>query len=600
MLSSVLVPRASPALDSKAVLTLPQPIISHLLASCFTAIVNSESAEPTVFQKPLSLIYQRYPIIWSAQTKEFSTRLQSSNEQALPRLLQAMNAVLGGSSLSADASTALAISSSSPDVAIRVSALKDVFKNAEDIKANGNDLFLRDTILARLSEHDHEVARVVLAEEYRSIVEACLEPREILAAVESPIKTGDVEYLNIVLPFLTGSFVSAHSQLADEIVKNILWPRLLASKADLKANGAILKALQGTSIEKTHPWLKDIGSTSAAEGVEINSKVVDILARNFAALPSEQQDEAEAFLLAQLALPSPPHLALLVTQAYANKAARSRRVAFAQAVLVALKVEQHGLSGFSAAQPDKLFTEAGLLEPTLLQNVFVHPTVAKTVRQVRAASIVSVVQAVQPVKEANWSWLSTSNQDAVVAAYRSLCVTIYRVAHTNSSTPGSAALATSLLAPLFTTLVADDVVAFLASIFSSSHLLELRLAALRDSAVFIDVLSTVNDKKTVDWQIVVPCFLSALGDAEKKIRVEGLKVLEKIRDVMVAKEGSKVGTVYGRDHFYGPASCKILGVSTMTRIWRLTRSFVFSLAQIPRRSRPPRLPHQGPLVSQRD
>lgn len=469
-----------------------------------------------------------------------------------------MNAVLGGSTLSSDASTALVISASSPDVAIRVSALKDVLKNAGEIKANGNESFLRDTILARLGEPDSDVAAVVLAEENRSTLEEVLEAQEILRAVELPVRTGDVAYLSVVLPYLTGPFISSHSHLADEVVKTVFWPRLLATKANSKLDNAVYSSLNGSNLVKTHPWLKDVGTAASAEGVERISQVVDTVARNLAALPSQQQlDEAIAFLLEQIAQPEPSHFSLLVAIRFAGKVEKSRRVEFAVTVLAALNVEKQGLDAFTSALATPLFDDAGSLDSTLLQTVFAHPAVAKTARQVQAATIVGVVQAVHPVKEASWTWLSASSSDEpALLAYRTLCSLIYRVAHTGSSTAGSAALATALLSTLFTSLVADDVLSFLASLFTSSSPIELRLSALRDSAVFIDVLSSANEKKAIDWQIVIPALVVALSDSEKKIRVEALKVLEKVRDVAVAKEGTKTGSVYGRDKFYGASSCK--------------------------------------------
>ncbi|GAA5877943.1 hypothetical protein JCM16303_002787 [Sporobolomyces ruberrimus] len=559
ILSSVLVPRPSPDHESDAILTLPEPIISHLVWSCFTAIVKSDSAAPTVFQKPLSLVYQRYPAIWSTQTKEFATKLQATNDPALPRLLQAMNAVLGGSALSVDASTALVISSASPDVAIRVSALKDVLKNAEDIKANGNESFVRETLLARLGEADAEIATVILAGENRSTLEQVLEPKEILQAVEPSIKSGDVAYLEVVIPYLAGPFVSSHSQLADQVVKTILWPRLLSNKADSKANTALLSALKGSVLGKTHGWLKNIGSASSAEGAETNSQLVETIARNLAALPSQQLDEAIAFLLVQLAQPEPSHLSLLVSLSFAGKVEKTRRVEFALSVLTALRVEEEGLDRFNGAQVDELFDASGALVASLRQNLFVHPTVPKTVRQLLAATVIGVLQAVHPVPQASWTWLSTvESKESVVVAYHNLCKLVYRVAHTNSSTPASAALAASILSTLFTSLVTEDVLAFLASIFTTSTVaLELRLSALKDSAVFIDVLANANQKKAIDWQVAVPSVICALAAVEKKVRVEGLKVVEKIRDVAVSKEGTKIGSVYGRDKYYGSTSSSL-------------------------------------------
>ncbi|GAA6060808.1 hypothetical protein JCM10212_000581 [Sporobolomyces blumeae] len=558
LLSSILVPRPSADLDATAPLTLPRPIISHLLWSCFTAVVRS-SGSPTTLQKPLSLVYQRYPTIWSSQTKEFTARLQATNDDALPRLLQAMNAVLGGSTLSTDASAALAVSSASPDVAIRVSALKDVLKNAEEIKANGNESFIRETLLARLGESDVDVASVVFSQASQPIVETALTAEEILDAVSAPIRDGAVAYLSVVLPYLTGHFVTSHARLADRIVKNVLWPRLLSSKAASKANAAVYAALAGSALEKTHPWLKNVGSIASGNGVEFNSKVVDTLARNFAALPSQQLDDAIAFLIDDLKQLQPSYLSLLVALRFASKVEKSRRVQFAHSVFSALDVEARTLDGLSGSNADKLFDDAGNLDPALQQNLFVHPSVPRTARLVHAAVAVGVLAAVQPLKEAAWTWLAaTPTDDPTLVAYRALCSLVYRVAHTKSTTEGSAALATSLLSTLFTSLVADDVLSFLAGIFTStSSPVALRLPALRDSAVFIEVLAGANEKKAIDWQIVVPSLVVAVADGEKAVRIEGLKVLEKVRDVAVSKQALKTGSVYGRDKFYGETSSSL-------------------------------------------
>ncbi|GAA5903947.1 hypothetical protein JCM5296_002463 [Sporobolomyces johnsonii] len=558
ILSSVLVPRPSPDLDSNALLTLPEPIIAYLVSSCFDVLVKSADASPTAFQKPLSLVYQRYPAVWSAQTKEVTSRLQASNDAALPRLLQAMNAVLGGSSLSMDASSALVLSASSPDVAIRVSALKDVLKSADEIKASGNEGFVRDTLIARLSETDSEVAAVVLAPEHRTLLEQTLEAEEVVQALQAPINSGDVDYLSIVLPYLAGPFIAANPQLADKLVKTVFWPRLLATKSSAKAIPAVYAALKGSALEKAHPWLKGISAANSSAAVETNDKAVDTLARNLAALTSEQVDDAIAFLIEQLAAPEPSLLALLVTLRFAGKVEKSRRVDFALAVLRALAVEQHGLNALAAAQPETYLDDAGSLDVSLQKALATHPIVSKASRQLRAAVVVGVLKAVHPL-EASWTWLSASTADAdSIVAYRSLCTLVYRLAHTNSTTAGSAALATALLSTLFTSLVTDDVLAFFAALYTSASTpLELRLSALRDSAVFVEVLSAASEKKAIDWQIVAPSVVVAISDGEKKVRVEALKVLEKIRDVAVAKEGVKVGSVYGRDKFYGSTSTSL-------------------------------------------
>ncbi|GAA6009387.1 snoRNA-binding rRNA-processing protein UTP10 [Rhodotorula paludigena] len=574
LLSSLLVPRPSADLDGDKLLTLPEPVISHLLASCFSALIRTPAAAPADLLKPLSQVYQRYPAIWTTLSKIYTSRArQSGDKDALARLLQAMNAVLGGEALSTDMrAVSLVLSASAPDVAIRVSALRDMLQNVDDIVAQGNEQFVRDTLRARLAEPEKDVAAVLFAKDAQVTLEAHVPAEELLAVLQPALDAGKDDYLAIALPYLVTRFVQHAPEQADALVKRVVWPRLLIAKSDRKVRVAAFKALKGSHLEKVHAWLKGLGAvlpqaTDAVDSAHAD-KVVETLAKNMAGATADVVDDAIAFLLEQITTGKGEQAALayLVALRFVGKVEKTRRVAFVGAVLEALKVQQTGLDPLVAANPDKVVTlvaadNAGVVAPPVQRAVFEKPTAEATHQLVRGALLVGSLKAVHPSKEANWMWLVPSNS-ASDAAYCDLCAAVYALAHAHAASPASTAIATSLLEILFGGLVADDALAFLAWLHTADSRLvsvDLRLAALRDAAVFVQVFAqaTAAPKgKLVDWQVIVPSLIVALADADKRIRVEAVKALEQVRTTLAplvggGKSAAKVGSVYGRDKFYG-------------------------------------------------
>ncbi|GAA5827854.1 hypothetical protein JCM11251_007703 [Rhodosporidiobolus azoricus] len=565
LLSSMLVPRPSPDLDSSALLTLPEPLIAHILACAFSTIAKSEvdsAASPTPLLKPLSQVYQRYPVIWTTQSKAIATRL-AGDKSALQRVLQAMNAVLlgGDAATSTTASDSLVLSSSAPDVALRVAALKDVLASASSLTDAGNTSFLRETLLARLAEAEQSVAEVLFSPAGQKVLDEHLTSNEVLTAIGPALATGKADYLSLSLPYLAGPFVERHPSVADEVAKSVFWSRLLATtfggKPVAQATLAAWTALKGSKLEKAHPWFAGLGAVlpkvDAGLTTETNEKIVEQVAKNLAALPSAEVEKAEQFLLSRLA--EKDVLAHLVALRFAGKVEKSRRVHFATAVVRALGVEQTGIDTLAGEKVEPFLQEenASVVAKGIQQAVLAKPADDATVQKVRASLLVGAVKAVHPSQKAAWTWLAGSAEEE---QYRALSVAVYRLAHLHSGSNAATDLATQLLETLFSSLVTEDAVAFLTSLFTSTATsFDLRLAALKDAAVFVEVLSTATAQpkgKLVDWQVVLPSLIVALADTEKRIRVEALRVLEKVRASL--DPSKKVGAVYGRDKFYGSTS----------------------------------------------
>jgi U3 small nucleolar RNA-associated protein 10 len=558
LLSAILMPRPAP--DSDEMMTLPSTLIPILLGSCFAAILSDSNATSSALQRPLGQVYQRYPAVWTAQSAVYTARAKaSSDETAVSRLMQAMNGVLGGSS---DSTSALVLSASAPDVALRVQALKDILKDAETIEAQGNGAFVHDTLVARLAEPEHDIAQVLFAKSTLGTMHKVLAGDEILAAMQPALQTSRDKYLALALAYLAGPFVQHFPDQADAVVQQVFWPRLLATKTDARKHAVAASALRGSKLEQTHAWLK--GTTSALvtkqEDVtaETNDKIVEAVAKNLAASGAAELDTAISFLLQRVG--ANDKLAIVVALRLASKVEKSRRVDFVSKVLHMLRVVDTGLDVVATEEsPLELVSDAnsGALSPAVQQALYARSGDDKTIRLLQGALIVGGLKSVHPVKEASWSWLSSAVSSEEVVEYRVLCRDVYKAAHSHSGSKGAQALSNALLETLFGALVTEDAIAFLASIYTDAAVpVELRVAALRDAAVFIEVLSAATAKpkgKLVDWQVTIPSLVVALADVgdDKRVRVEALKTLAVAQSNLKVGQAAKVGSVYGRDKFYG-------------------------------------------------
>lgn len=575
LLSSLLVPR--PALDSDDMMTLPTSMIPVVLSSCFAAIVSNPTASPAALERPLAQIYQRYPAVWTAQSAVYTARAKSSADQtATSRLMEAMGGVLGGSSKSA---SALVLSASAPDVALRVQALRDVVENAESIDAQGNSGFVHDTLVARLSEPEADIAEVLFETDALDVLHKFVTADDVLAAVTPALQSKREKYLYSVLSYLAGPYVAAFPQQADAVVQGVFWPRLLATKADARQHVVAMSALKASHLEKSHAWLKGLGVAATTQQdlvtADTSGRIAEIVAKNMASCGATQHDELERFLLARIA--SDDKLAAVIALRLASKMERARRVTFASGVLRSLRVARRGLDAIAAADGDGLrqlvsSENSGTLSSALEQALYSRSADADTSRQLQGALFVGALKSVHPVAGASWSWLSPAVDFEEASAYGTLCREVYDIAHSHHGSSGAVALSNGLLEVLFSSLVTDDAIAFLAATYTASVVpTHLRLAALRDTSAFIEVLAgaTAQSKgKVVDWQVIIPSLVVALSDPsdDKRVRVEALKALDAARRSLLAGSAAKVGTVYGRDRFYGPATAAGLKYLDLTDV----------------------------------
>ncbi|KAI5481102.1 U3 small nucleolar RNA-associated protein 10 [Pseudohyphozyma bogoriensis] len=544
LLSSLLTPVVSE--DDDEPLTLPASITSLTLTTVLLSLLAAEN--PSTSAKPflpiLSKIYQRYATVWDSATKALSA---SSNDQEKADLYQIVSLVLsGGSGIGSN----LALSSISSDPTVRAMALKEL------LASEGLDsTFVRDTVLARIGEAETEILDVLFQKQAVAVWSQSVSGDETLAALKAVVAVNK----SAEEPVFAYLFKNSPGGLQN-VVEQVVWGRLLGVKGETE-DRALAKKLKGTAVD-AHSWLKGV-SAKFASTAEANEAVVQALATNIASLEAEELGHAIEFLLNSSASSQDVHAALLSTLvllALVSKIAAPLRLDLVSRILAALPAALDSLTSPQAESAPLLLATG--LAPLLSTSVFSRPSSPRTLQRARAALLIAAVGAIAPPEGAEWSWLSSPKTDSADSTkYKALVGEVYKLAHTGSNA-GSSQLAAWVLEKLFGAVLADDALAFLASVWTDKAVVvALRTIALRDGAAFVEALKDV--KGDVDFQVVVPAVVVALGDKEKKVRTQAISFLEVL--VKVAPKTS--APVYGKAVFYGVghSSLKYLDVADVAK-----------------------------------
>ena len=569
LLTSLLTPRLS---ATDAPLLLPNRIVAILTTSALSVLLAGESLNAGLV-KVLNQVYQRWPTVWEAETKQ---RIVAAEEGAVEgqenlrmnHLWHVMNSVLSGSSTVTGSTTAtgMFLSASSPDSSVRLIALKDLLSTPDVY--NSNPSFVHDTLIARLAEPDAAIVDALLNSPAAvAILHSALGGEEIFSTVVRSLETPQlpVAAAAIVLKYIANDFLVAHPEKKDQVLVEIFMGRLLVSKAGAEERVAGFKAVVGSEIAQ-HAWIQGVAGHLLVDwqpkstkipptAVLANATVVDQVASNIAKLAAGERVAATDYLVSiinaeenteQLSVQqaSAQLLALLVAAQLAHKLEVSDRVAFVTKIISNLKAETRGVAAFTTKEVEVFHDADFALSSPLGQAVFTAAQSSKTFRRVRAALLSTSIASIRPVAGSAWTWLSKSA--GAISAYAALVSSVYYLGNTAASgAAGAKALARSILSSLFVNILGDDLLAFLASIWTSpTSSAQLKCNALRDGSLFVKTLSESSPR---DFQMVLPSVLLALQQENKAVRVAALLFLVEMKAVLP----TSTAEVYGRDLFYG-------------------------------------------------
>jgi U3 small nucleolar RNA-associated protein 10 len=576
-----------------------------LLASASTIDGTQEETDLNIgLIKVLNQVYQRWPEVWEAST---SSRLNSNSQDAeeLKRLWLIINSVLSGGeitkSIEGGKTGGIFLSSSSPDVAVRLVALNELLATPALRKANPT--FVHDTLLARLAETKVGILNALFSPKAVTILHSVLSADEIFTTIQRVIGTPkrSPEVLGSVLKYLAGPFVKAFPTRVHEVFEEVFFSRLLPSMDDYQERVFGWEAFTGSELFQNHPWFGgdfgelDLPTTIDKETLE---KVVLELADHAVSLTERisksiqdlalpQQTLAINFLVARIVIDETTVGADLVDAQDATSqllalailgrlvGTRGDMLDVSSSIIEALKIERLGLDAFvqrhALRDGHKAAPHPSEVVRKYFHNALVASRAKKTIQSARKQLIETVYEKSSTRVRGLGLWFNTDSDH--YREYNELIRLMYRCAHTGN-TPGGKEFGGHLLNPILNIHLRSDPLSFFASIWTDLFSpAGLKIAALQEAGQYLATHSGKTMKPMLDYQSVLPALLVGLQDIEKGVREEAMRSIVLMRDGM-PEEGA--AGFYGRGTFYGvdEGKCRVFLPSTLPYGFRLKLLFL--------------------------
>ncbi|KAK4685034.1 U3 small nucleolar RNA-associated protein 10, partial [Tremellales sp. Uapishka_1] len=280
------------------------------------------------------------------------------------------------------------------------------------------------------------------------------------------------------------------------------------------------------------------GPNDGEESGGYNLAVAKALSESIVA--SDDFEKHVAFLLTQLVaqLPSAKLLAHLVLANLVQTLRGDHQIAVAVRVLEVLRGQ---LS--TASFRDHIVLE-DVFSPKYLKAIVEKPDSPQTTQRATLSLLSAMTKVVRPFGlQVDWlaeAGTSTARKSNSFATFSHL---VYTWAN-NGNIPSE--LSKALLRALLIQLGEDSLV-FFVSVWTTSAVASLRVAALRHASAFISACAA---QRPTDFQMILPAILLALMDEEKAVRAAAAGVLKAISG-MTEKSGSDI---YALDTLYGDRS----------------------------------------------
>lgn len=402
-------------------------------------------------------------------------------------------------------------------------------------------------MLERVEDADQAVVKVLLSEDGKRVLNSIASQRAdgLFRAFSSSINNRNIP-ADVKLAFtqylLEDFLVAAGDDWNDAVLADIVWPQLLITKETSKVAPALL-ALVSQHISK-FDLLQGISAPSDLDSKDnqlaLNETLVGQLAKNCTG-----HEDRKTFLTDLLSQQSEPSTAQTL------------------ALAVALRMVHNGdhllgsnlVEAMQDAQPKSLALHKAeaLPSPEGHGEMYLNPRSKGTVNRLYSELQQALIRSLKSSEESRWCWLmprSILSKSAKTS--RELALVAYSAAHAAGV---STAKSTSIMQFLFGTIVSEDVLAFLAAVYTSARYpSKLRAIALRDTATFVATNAAAETGSYNDYQVLLPSLLVAIASGTKEMRTAAMSVIDKIANV--GKKASAQQIIYGFDAFYGPSSSK--------------------------------------------
>ncbi|KAE8226414.1 hypothetical protein CF319_g1002 [Tilletia indica] len=502
------------------------------------------------------------------------------------------------------ATTTLWLTVHSPSPTQRVLAIRSLYAALDEGTLPATDSFAVNALESRMSavsEEDADVLGAVYAEPSRVIaVLGATRATEVVMAALNPEGQGanlTRQAMEAHLKFLLGHILPLDaSVLVPRLVKEVLWGRLLHTKAGRKTADAVADALRKASLPAVpkdgtvklwfgllHALVAEVGRLSGArdDHQEYNEKVAQAIGAQVSKVvtDSAQLDEFVSFLVSKTKVsgssPSATQasaraLSLLVLVRLIPSVNKAQLAQLSQHVAFGLR-----LSGSTADAStedhvedlDVIGAGTSVLGSGLGDALYSRPGHERTMRRLVAVLYGALLKAM-PIKGDNLELLpiGDTSSSVLVGVRLFVVLTSGQLAPRTSQALmqqlrdnlGQSAL--TFLATIWTASSSSLAQALQGAKKSASAAAELlsRKSALQEAQRFLSTAVTSKNSGSIkiqDFQTVVPALLLALQNEHKEIRQAALKPLETIASAQEAASKPDIEfSEYGYDSIYGTSS----------------------------------------------
>ncbi|RXK39692.1 hypothetical protein M231_03047 [Tremella mesenterica] len=436
----------------------------------------------------------------------------------------------------------------SADVSARIKAIKD----------------LKELLLSPISSESDPSADTTSA--FKALVDLLGDSNpEVLGAVYDALSVVidqmDIpSYVKVVRPAFQGlspdkiiirkhlDFISNHLTGPDQddlLFQQLLFPCLLVHRArdifdqkikfsfplDSKKNSHLLQAM--TTAFKNIP-----GSPRPVQAETINLFIFKAIAE--AMVASDNFDRHLDFLFSQLKATAAESrlLSILILTRLVHDLRGEHQVS------IAVRVLRDAPLSF-AASTRQFDNSEQPFAPELL-SLIVNKYDSPRTTQRAISGMIAATKNVELPSSSGLTWLGEQRKDAPTTTYGAYARSLYNTANGRNLPP---TLAKGLLRHLFTQ-VADQSLLFLASVWTSSDLSSIRVAALTHARAFIDAATSPDGSSTTDFQVIVPAILLAVQDQAKEIREAAVELLSSVKRSQPLSAASNI-EIYALDNIYG-------------------------------------------------
>ncbi|KIO18491.1 hypothetical protein M407DRAFT_31862 [Tulasnella calospora MUT 4182] len=455
----------------------------------------------------------------------------------------------------------------SDDVQARLSGLRELLENikTEDADATAAEE-VQAKLMACLRETDEAVLR--LAYSKPSLLLQSVPKEDLLSTILAAASASSASrhIISLHLAFLADGFAKQYPDERIKIFQEAFVPNLLFTKSRAKQASTawnLLLGIEGNSA------MSDLGilsgcsellqpSLDAAIMGEMNLKLSNKLAEN--AIYLEKTESHCDFFLAKLT-DSDPYMrcfAFLVVRAFLERASGGLQLNFACRVVESIGLAD--LEGFSSVLKDARSLGEFIQYESVSGAVVSKASSSSTLRRLQA-SVIALLPGISRPSSVQIEWLKhDSKEKHEVHPYVKLTRAVYALANSCSSLHS---LPTNLLRALFLGLQ-DEALLFLAGVWTEDLSItslgqeHLRRVALSHAAAFLKAQASAEGSDFVDFQVVVPALLVALGLSDKKSRQPAVECLKHL----VGMQREQRASLYAVESIYGERSSEVQILST--------------------------------------